>query len=170
MIPLSCTEPHPSINASAKLWWPWSRAQRVRGLVPTRPLELRGSPGLRVTRPEPGAAALPSGGEITTPVMSTGRLLCLDTQEFIKPKLTTPWLPWWPGEKQSACQCRRPGWGRPPEGRNGNPLQYPCLGNPMERSPAGYSPCGHQESDTTQQLSDHDTKYESKKNKMNINH
>ena len=25
-----------------------------------------------------------------------------------------------------------PGWGRPP-GENGNPLQYSCLGNPMDR-------------------------------------
>ena len=26
-----------------------------------------------------------------------------------------------------------PGSGKPPGGRNGNPLQYSCLGNPMER-------------------------------------
>ena len=26
-----------------------------------------------------------------------------------------------------------PGSGRSPEGRNGNPLQYSCLGNPMDR-------------------------------------
>ena len=26
-----------------------------------------------------------------------------------------------------------PGSGRPPGGGNGNPLQYPCLGNPMDR-------------------------------------
>ena len=26
-----------------------------------------------------------------------------------------------------------PGLGRPPGGENGNPLQYPCLGNPMDR-------------------------------------
>ena len=25
------------------------------------------------------------------------------------------------------------GWGRYPGGENGNPLQYSCLGNPMER-------------------------------------
>ena len=30
--------------------------------------------------------------------------------------------------------------GSPREG-NGNPLQYSCLGNPTERSLAGYSPC-----------------------------
>ena len=26
-----------------------------------------------------------------------------------------------------------PGWGRAPGGGNGNPLQYPCLENPMDR-------------------------------------
>ena len=26
-----------------------------------------------------------------------------------------------------------PGWGRSPRGGNGNPLQYSCLGNPMDR-------------------------------------
>ena len=26
-----------------------------------------------------------------------------------------------------------PGWGRSPEGRNGNPLQYSCLENPTDR-------------------------------------
>ena len=34
-----------------------------------------------------------------------------------------------------------PGSGRSPEGGNGNPLQYSCLGNPTDRgSVAGYSP------------------------------
>ena len=26
-----------------------------------------------------------------------------------------------------------PGWIKSPEGRNGSPLQYSCLGNPMDR-------------------------------------
>ena len=26
-----------------------------------------------------------------------------------------------------------PGWGRSPGGGNGNPLQYSCLGNPVDR-------------------------------------
>ena len=26
-----------------------------------------------------------------------------------------------------------PGWGRSPGGGNGNPLQYSCLGNPLDR-------------------------------------
>ena len=38
------------------------------------------------------------------------------------------------------------GSGRSPGEGNGNPLQYPCLGNPIDR---GYSPWGHKELDTT---------------------
>ena len=47
-----------------------------------------------------------------------------------------------------------PGLGRSPAGRHGNPLQYSCLENFMdrERSQAGYSPWGRKESDTTEQL------------------
>ena len=38
-----------------------------------------------------------------------------------------------------------PGSGRSPGEGNGNPLQYSCLGNPMDkRSLAAYSPWGHQ--------------------------
>ena len=40
-----------------------------------------------------------------------------------------------------------PGSGRCPEVRNGNPLQYSCLGNPMDRRT---SPRGHKELDTTE--------------------
>ena len=39
--------------------------------------------------------------------------------------------------KGSACNARDlasvPGLGRPPGEGNGNPLQYSCLGNPMDR-------------------------------------
>ena len=49
-------------------------------------------------------------------------------------------LPWWLGSKESLCQyrrCKRHGfdawvWKIPGEG-NGNPLQYSCLGNAMDR-------------------------------------
>ena len=37
-----------------------------------------------------------------------------------------------------------PGSGRPPGEGNGNPLQYSCLGKPMDRSLLGYSPWGLQ--------------------------
>ena len=46
-------------------------------------------------------------------------------------------LSWWLSSKETTCQCRRCGsdpqvWEIPWEG-NGNPLQYSCLENPMDR-------------------------------------
>ena len=53
--------------------------------------------------------------------------------------------------KQSACNARDlgsiPGSERSPGEGNGNPLQYPCLENPMN-----YSPCSPKESDMTEKL------------------
>ena len=44
-----------------------------------------------------------------------------------------------------------PGLGRCPGGGNGKPLQYACLGNPMDRRAwQGYSPWGCKESDKTE--------------------
>jgi len=46
-----------------------------------------------------------------------------------------------------------PGSGRSPGGGNGNPLEYSCLGNPMDRG--GWQATVHgvaKESDTTQRL------------------
>ena len=44
-----------------------------------------------------------------------------------------------------------PGWGRSPEGGNGNPLQYSCLENLHgQRSLVGYCPWGRKESDMTE--------------------
>ena len=49
-----------------------------------------------------------------------------------------------------------PGMGRSPGEGNSNPLQYSCLEDPHgQRRLVGYSPCGHQESDTTESLSTH---------------
>ena len=47
-------------------------------------------------------------------------------------------LPWWLSSKGSACRAGDvgsaiSGSGRSPGERNGNPLQYSCLGNPMDR-------------------------------------
>ena len=47
-------------------------------------------------------------------------------------------LPWWLSGEQSPCQCRRH-WFNPcvrkiPGEGNGNPLQYSCLKNPMDRN------------------------------------
>ena len=44
-----------------------------------------------------------------------------------------------------------PGSGRSPRIGNGNPLQYSCLGNLMDRGAWGCcNPWGHKESDTTE--------------------
>ena len=44
-----------------------------------------------------------------------------------------------------------PGSGRFPEGGNGNPFQYSCLENPMDRGAWwGYGPQGHKELDMTE--------------------
>ena len=47
------------------------------------------------------------------------------------------WLPWWLSIKNTpdnaADSSWIPGSGRYPEGRNGNPLQYSCLKNVMDR-------------------------------------
>ena len=60
--------------------------------------------------------------------------------------------------EESACNAEDlgliPGLGRSPGGGHDNPLQHSCLENPHgQRSLAGYSPQGHKESDTTEQLS-----------------
>ena len=57
--------------------------------------------------------------------------------------------------KESACGAGDPGsvpgLGRCPGVGNGNPLQYSCLENPMDkRSLIGCDPWGHKESETTE--------------------
>ena len=54
--------------------------------------------------------------------------------------METPGFPGGTSGKEPACQCRRhrdvgliPGSGRSPGGGHGNPLQYSCLENPMDR-------------------------------------
>ena len=56
-----------------------------------------------------------------------------------------------PGDIRDAGSIPRSG--RSPGGGNDNPLQYSCLENLVDRTAwAGYSPWGHKESDTTEQL------------------
>ena len=60
--------------------------------------------------------------------------------------------------KESTCNVRHvgliPGLGRFSGGGHGKPLQYSCLENAHgQRSLASYSPWGHKESDTIEQLS-----------------
>ena len=56
-------------------------------------------------------------------------------------------------DRESACNAGDPGsipgLGRSPGEGNGNPLQYSCLENPMDRG-MGYSPWGGKELDTTE--------------------
>ena len=77
------------------------------------------------------------------------------------------WLPRGLSGKESACNAEDvgsvPESGRPSEEGNGNPLQYPCLGNCMDRGawraavhgvaresePGGLQSTGSQESDVT---------------------
>ena len=51
--------------------------------------------------------------------------------------------------KESACNAGNlgsiPGSGRSPGEGNGYPLQYSCLGNPMDREPGGLQFIGSQE-------------------------
>ena len=46
-------------------------------------------------------------------------------------------LPYWLSGKESTCNAGDmgliPGWGGFPRGEHGNPLQYSCLENPMDR-------------------------------------
>ena len=69
-------------------------------------------------------------------------MLCIETE-----------LPRWLSGKESTCQARDmgpiPGLGRSGEAK-GNPLQYSCLGNPMDRGT--WQAIGHEvtkELDTT---------------------
>ena len=60
------------------------------------------------------------------------------------------WAPWWLGSEESTCNAGDagdagsiPGSGRSPGGGHGNPLQYSCLENPMDRG--AWSPWGLKE-------------------------
>ena len=59
--------------------------------------------------------------------------------------------------KESACNAGEKGSilgsGRSPRGGNGNPLQYSCLKNPMDRE--AYSPKSHKELDMIEQPNTH---------------
>ena len=75
--------------------------------------------------------------------------------------LKSPWASWWLSDKESTCnagdlQLARDGFiswsGRFPGKRNGNPLQYSCLENPMDGGTWHW--WSHKNSDSTEQLKD----------------
>ena len=62
-------------------------------------------------------------------------------------------------DKESTCNAGElgtvPGSGRSPGEGNGNPLQYSCLENPMDRGACRAIVHGFAESDTTEKVSMH---------------
>ena len=71
---------------------------------------------------------------------------CLLLSSFFNPMLYTELgFPSGSDGKESSCNAGDPGSiprsGRSPGEGTGNPLQYSCLGNPLDRE--GYSPWGH---------------------------
>jgi len=66
------------------------------------------------------------------------------------PSVSNGWgLPRWCSGKESTCPCRRhkrhgfnPWLGRSPAGGNGNPPQYSCLENSMDRGAWWATVCG----------------------------
>ena len=79
-------------------------------------------------------------------------------KEFGKEHTQVWGLPWWLSGKESPCNAGDagdmgsiPGSGRSPGVGNGHPLQYSCLGNPMDRE-AWWTIVhgGHKESDMTE--------------------
>ena len=62
-------------------------------------------------------------------------------------------------DKESTCNVGElgtvPGSGRSPGEGNGNPLQYSCLENPMDRGACRATVHGFAESDTTEKVSMH---------------
>ena len=63
--------------------------------------------------------------------------VCEFSKYLLKVRKDQTGLPWWLSGKESACQCRRfefdPWVGKIPRAENGNPLQYSCQENPMDR-------------------------------------
>ena len=64
---------------------------------------------------------------------------CMESRKMVLMKLfaaieTQTWrLPCHLSWERVCLQCRKPGLGRSPGGGHGNPLQYSCLENPMDR-------------------------------------
>ena len=81
---------------------------------------------------------------------------CIQFSLYISILYTMEGFPGGSEVKVSACNVGDPGSipgsGRSPGEGNGNPLQYSCLADPMERSLVDYRPWGCKESDITERL------------------
>ena len=89
----------------------------------------------------------------------TDKTVSLKKAKWKSSSITTSWLPWWLSIKESACSAGDvgdlsliPGSGRSPGEGNGNPLQYFCLGNPVDRGAWQATNLGVTESDPTERL------------------
>ena len=77
---------------------------------------------------------------------SLSLLLSVLPQEIYLLSLFPSILPWWPSDRESACQCRRHRfnpWSEKIPWRNGNPLQYSYLENPTVRGAWRATAHGH---------------------------
>ena len=97
---------------------------------------------------------------LRAPILETQQSLPWSWGHTLGERIITRQLgfPGWLSSKESACSAGDTGdvgsvhgLGRSPGGGNSNPLQYSCLRH-GQRSLAGYSPWGHKELDTTEQL------------------
>ena len=71
--------------------------------------------------------------------------------EFVYPYTSTTGLPSWLNGNESTCSVEAAGGtgsiprlGKSTRGGHGNPLQYSCLENPMDRGPGGLQSMGSQ--------------------------
>ena len=88
-----------------------------------------------------------------------GTFFSIDLCLYLYPRFLKLGFPGGSVGKESACDAGDTGLipelGRYPGEGNGNPLQYSCLENSMDRGAwVGYSPWGHKESDTTERLTE----------------
>ena len=74
-----------------------------------------------------------------TPVLSTGTHPGKRNPSYLFNRLLLSGFPQCLGGKELTCQCKRhrfnPWVGNIPQGGNGNPFQYSCLDNLMDRGP-----------------------------------
>ena len=75
--------------------------------------------------------------DLESDILELRFLTIADDLFYFSESTTYNWLSWWLSGKESASQAGDagsiPGLGRSPGEENGNPLQYSCLGSPMDR-------------------------------------